>query len=67
MITDISDKDIQFCGQLDKGDFVEVRGIAEPPIVEAWIDRVEQLFGFLERHARTILSSSGKKGKVGQT
>ncbi len=65
-ITDISDTDIEFCNKLDVRHFVEIRGIAEPPIVEAWIDRVEQLFGFLERNVK-IFSKVTRKDRRNQS
>jgi len=39
---------------LSVGQFVEVQGIAEPPLVENWIERINSIFGFFEKNLRTF-------------
>ncbi len=46
------------------GQFVEVQGIAEPPLVENWIERINSIFGFFEKNLRTFGKLQGNpRGK----
>jgi hypothetical protein len=60
-ITEISPERIS---ELPAGQFVEMRGIAEPPLVENWIERLNSIFGFFERNFKTFSKIQGNpKGK----
>jgi hypothetical protein len=45
------------------GQFVEIKGTVEPPLVEHWIARVNTIFGFIERNLKTVEKIQGQKGK----
>lgn len=50
--------------ELSAGQFIEMRGIAEPPLVENWIERINSIFGFFERNFKTFGKLLGNsKGK----
>ncbi len=45
--------------------FVEMEGIAEPPLVENWIEKLNSIFEYLERNLKAASKLQGnKKGKV---
>ncbi|MDX1417758.1 MAG: hypothetical protein R3293_26390 [Candidatus Promineifilaceae bacterium] len=62
-MVDITDMDEQSLGQLNIGQFVEMRGIVEPPAVENWIHRVQNVFDFTNRNIKLLSSSSRQGGK----
>lgn len=63
-IVDITEAPPDKVSDLSVGQFVEMRGIAEPPIVENWIERINAIFGFLERNFKAFDKLQGKsKGK----
>jgi hypothetical protein len=45
---------------LREGQFVEIKGIAEPPAVEAWLARVKDLMNFIERNIKLFGQPQGK-------
>jgi hypothetical protein len=51
--------------KLNGGKFIEVSGVADPPVVENWIDRLMTLLRFTEKHAKT-LGKTQSQGKGGQ-
>jgi len=53
-IEDISSLDQNKRVKLEIGQFVEIQCLAEPPVVENWILRAKELFGFLERNMRHL-------------
>lgn len=62
--TDVSSLDMKKREKLEIGQFVEIQGMAEPPVVEAWIERIRKLFSFFERNMKLIGKQS--KGKSTQ-
>lgn len=64
-LTDISEIHLDKLSDLSVGQFVELRGTAEPPLVENWIERINVVFGFFERNFKTFDKLQGRpKGKV---
>ncbi len=60
-ISTISTKEIT---ELQTGQFIEMQGVAEPPLVENWINRLNSLFGFIEKNFRLFSNMQGNtKGK----
>lgn len=53
-LVDITEMTPEHLSELSTGQFVEMHGIAEPPLVENWIDRINLLFGFIERNMKSI-------------
>ena len=53
-MADITAFDLQARAKLSEGQFVEMRGTAEPPVVEYWIARVRSLLDFLDRNLKLI-------------
>lgn len=62
--TDVSSLDMNKREKLEIGQFVEIQGMAEPPVVEYWIERVNKLFSFFERNMKFLGKQS--KGKSTQ-
>ena len=60
-IEDISSLTIKQRAKLEVGQFVEIQGLAEPPLVENWLERIKTLFDFFERNL--ILFGKLQKGK----
>jgi hypothetical protein len=46
--------------KLKEGQFVEIKGIADPPVVEAWITRVKYLVDFIDRNMKLFGQTQGK-------
>jgi hypothetical protein len=66
MLVKIDQLNLQQRKDLKAGQFVEIQGIAEPPVVENWLSRVKALLDFFEKNTRlfTQLSSQTQpKGK----
>ncbi|MBN8656951.1 MAG: hypothetical protein J0M11_14535 [Anaerolineae bacterium] len=63
-LVDITDLSLDEISELSVGQFVEMRGIAEPPLVENWIERLNTIFGFFERNFKTFSNvQATPKGK----
>lgn len=63
-LVDITEMSLDKISDLPIGQFVEIRGIAEPPLVENWIERLNSIFGFFERNMKTFSRLQGNsKGK----
>lgn len=63
-LVDITDLSPDKISELSVGQFIEMRGIAEPPSVENWIERLNSVFGFFERNLKTFSRLQGNpKGK----
>lgn len=63
-LVDITEMSLDKVSDLPVGQFVEMRGIAEPPLVENWIERLNSIFGFFERNMKTFGRLQGNpKGK----
>lgn len=63
-LVDITEMSLNKISGLQVGQFIEMRGVAEPPSVENWIERLNSIFGFLERNMKTFIKLQGKpKGK----
>lgn len=63
-LTDITEMPLDDVLDIKVGQFVEMRGIAERPLVENWIERVNTIFGFFERNFRTFGKIQGtSRGK----
>lgn len=63
-LVDITDMSPEKISELPVGQFIEVRGVAEPPLVENWIERLNSIFGFFERNLKTFGKLQGNpKGK----
>ena len=65
-IKDISSLSIKQREKIKVGQFVEIQGLAEPPLVENWIERVNTLFGFFERNMKLFGKLQKGKGKASQ-
>ncbi|NJO83151.1 MAG: hypothetical protein HC828_10235 [Blastochloris sp.] len=70
-IVDITNSSLSTRETLDIGQFVEMRGEAEPPVVETWIERLENMFSFFAKNAKTLgamplSSSQGNSQKKGR-
>lgn len=64
MLLNITGSDLQKREKLREGQFVEIKGVAEPPVVEAWLTRVKELMNFIDRNIKLFEQSQGKgKGK----
>jgi hypothetical protein len=71
-LQDITNSSLVAREKLDNGQFIEMRGQAEPPIVENWLLRVNTLFNFFERNAATLAklpnpNSGNSKGRTPPT
>jgi len=53
-LVDITGMSYDKVSDLSVGQFIEMRGIAEPPLVENWIERINSIFGFFERNLKTL-------------
>jgi len=63
-LIDISTMTVEEVSKLPVGQFIEVRGIIDPPLVENWIERLNTIFGFFERNLKTVSKLQGSsKGK----
>lgn len=63
-IESITASSLQERENLSEGQFVEMRGIAEPPVVEYWIARVRALVDFLDKNLNLIArTQTARKGK----
>jgi hypothetical protein len=63
-LIDITEMPPERISELPIGQFAEMRGIAEPPLVENWIERLNSVFSFFERNMKTISKLQGNpKGK----
>jgi hypothetical protein len=69
---DITASSVATRQQLDVGQFVEMRGEAEPPVVETWLERLANLFNFFSKNAKSFGSmqsqaSGQSKGRAAPT
>jgi len=63
-LVDITEMSLDKISELSVGQFVEMRGIADPPLVENWIERLNSIFGFFEKNLKTFSRLQGNpKGK----
>jgi hypothetical protein len=53
-LVDITEMPFDKIFELPVGQFVEMRGMAEPPLVENWIERLNSIFSFFERNMKII-------------
>lgn len=53
-VLDISNSSMNTRQTLDIGQFVEMRGEAEPPVVEMWLERFNNMFSFFTKNAKTF-------------
>jgi hypothetical protein len=53
-LSDITAASLQTRENLYVGQFVELRGFAEPPVVESWLEQLRSMFTFFEKHAKSI-------------
>jgi hypothetical protein len=53
-LTDITASSLQTRDKLFIGQFVEIRGVAEPPVVESWIERFTSLFTFVDKNSKSL-------------
>lgn len=65
-VEDISSLTIKQRAKLEVGKFVEIQGLAEPPVVENWIERVKTLFDFFERNLKLFGKLQKGKSKSSQ-
>jgi hypothetical protein len=63
-LIDITEFRYEEMEQVETGQFIEMQGLAEPPLVENWIARVNSIFGFLERNLRTFEKLQTKKSPM---
>jgi hypothetical protein len=64
LLIDISNKSINKILDLPVGQFIEMNGIAEPPLVENWLERLTSLYDFFEKNFMMINKVQGNtKGK----
>lgn len=63
-LIDITGMSFEKISDLSVGQFVEVQGIAEPPLVENWVERINSIFGFFEKNLKTFGKLQGNpRGK----
>lgn len=63
-LVDITDMSQIQLSELPVGQFVEMRGIADPPSVDNWIERLNSIFNFFEKNLKTFIRLQGNpKGK----
>ncbi len=55
-IIDITGSSLKTRNVLRIGDFIEMGGMADPPVVENWIGQVQLLFNYLEKHFKALNS-----------
>lgn len=53
-LVDITEMSSEQILELPVGQFIEVQGTAEPPLVENWIERINSVFGFFEKNLRAF-------------
>jgi hypothetical protein len=53
-LVDITDKAPKDMSNLSTGQFIEMCGSGEPPLVENWIERLKIIFGFIEKNFKTF-------------
>jgi hypothetical protein len=61
-IRDITNSSLNTRDSLDVGQFIEMRGMAEPPVVEQWVEQVNSIFDFVNRHFK-LFSTPHHVGK----
>lgn len=67
-LSDITAASLQTREKLDVGQFVELRGFAEPPVVESWLERLLSMFTFFEKHAKSLAAMQPQgKGRAAPT
>jgi hypothetical protein len=62
-LTDITNADIRTHEKLNVGQFIEVQGAAEPPVVENWVSQFRSMFEFFERNFKLFAKSQGQHKK----
>lgn len=62
-LNEITEISIDKISNLSVGQFIEIKGIAEPPLVENWVDRINALFGFIERNLKVFGKIQGNSTK----
>jgi len=63
MLHNITGTDLEKRESFREGQFVEIKGIAEPPAVEAWLKRVKELMNFIDRNINLFGGQSQGKSK----
>lgn len=66
-LVNITGADVKSLEELSIGQFVEMRGIAEPPTVENWIYRVQSVFDFANRNMKLLSNQKGGKKRNKQS
>jgi hypothetical protein len=59
-IRDVTALDLRGREKLTEGRFIEMSGIAKPPVVEYWIARIKQLVEFLDNNAKLFMQGQPK-------
>jgi len=62
-IKDITAADIQIRNELKVGEFVEMSGDAEPPVIDHWIERLRMLVEFLDRNLNLFIGPLQSKDR----
>jgi hypothetical protein len=64
MLNDITAASLQIREKLGVGQFVELAGTAEPPVVESWLERLQSVFNFFSKHGQSFNATSQGKGRA---
>jgi hypothetical protein len=56
-LIDLTDLSLQTRARLSSGQFVEVQGIADPPVVESWVSQFRSMFDFIEKNLKLFVKA----------
>lgn len=62
-IQDITGLNLQKRNELEVGQFIEMQGLAEPPVLDHWIEQFRAIFNFMDKNLKlfTKVQSQGKR------
>lgn len=63
LITDIFSSDKLDRETIKIGQFVEIKGTAESPVVESWIGRIKALMDFFDRNSKLLLQTPSRSSR----
>jgi hypothetical protein len=63
-LTEISSSNPIYVNNLKVGDFIEIEGFAQPPVVENWINKVQEIFIFFAKNITLISTNQSSKSKM---
>lgn len=65
MIKDVTASNLSSRHELTEGEFVEMIGLAEPPVAESWVARVKALMDFMDRNLKLFTQTQAKTKRRG--